>query len=336
MKEKENVYKIKLLKLYELLRKETDPEHPISRRNLNDRLIEIGIPSNVRTLSKDIAVLIDGGFEISSKMIDKEKYYYVPEPDFSFSEVKILIDALMAANFIPKKMTKKLVGKVVYLCGNNDGELLESDLIFYNNRKHTNENIMNNVNTIEKAILDMKKVAFYYFDLDANANRVFRNKDDGEKKKYYVEPVALLYNEDNYYLMSYSNRHPETTTNYRVDRMDDVEIVFDSNLSDGALDKLNTISQYTEQVFKMYNGNQELVTIEFDKTLLNPVFDKFGEEIKITQKDSETLSVTLEVQVSPTFFGWLSQFSDKMKIVSPIEVKEKYYEHIKRIIDNFK
>ena len=48
-----NMQKIKLLKLYELLRKETDEAHPISRVELCRRLNEMGISSNVRTLSLD-------------------------------------------------------------------------------------------------------------------------------------------------------------------------------------------------------------------------------------------------------------------------------------------
>ena len=62
----EHMQKIKLIKLYELLRRETDSEHPISRRVLCQRLIDMGISSNVRTLSKDIEVLQENGFEIMS------------------------------------------------------------------------------------------------------------------------------------------------------------------------------------------------------------------------------------------------------------------------------
>ena len=54
-----NMQKIKLLKLYELLRKETDESHPISRVELCRRLNEMGISSNVRTLSLDIEVMPD-------------------------------------------------------------------------------------------------------------------------------------------------------------------------------------------------------------------------------------------------------------------------------------
>lgn len=47
--------KVKLLKLYELLKQETDEDHPISRVELCRRLNEMGVSSNVRTLSKELS-----------------------------------------------------------------------------------------------------------------------------------------------------------------------------------------------------------------------------------------------------------------------------------------
>ena len=94
-----NMQKIKLLKLYELLRKETDEAHPISRVELCRRLNEMGISSNVRTLSLDIEVMQENGFEIMSYLKDKEKFYYVPEHELTVPEIKILIDAVQAASF---------------------------------------------------------------------------------------------------------------------------------------------------------------------------------------------------------------------------------------------
>ena len=83
----ENMQKIKLLKLYELLRRETDEDHPISRVELCRRLNEMGISSNVRTLSLDIEVMSNNGYEIMSFLKDKEKYYYVPEHELSIPEM---------------------------------------------------------------------------------------------------------------------------------------------------------------------------------------------------------------------------------------------------------
>lgn len=59
-----NMQKIKLLKLYELLRKETDESHPLSRTELCRQLNEMGISCNVRTLSLDVEAMQGNGFEI--------------------------------------------------------------------------------------------------------------------------------------------------------------------------------------------------------------------------------------------------------------------------------
>lgn len=58
--------KFKLMKLYELLKQETDEDHPISRIELCRRLNEMGISSNVRTLSIDIADLNANGYDTIS------------------------------------------------------------------------------------------------------------------------------------------------------------------------------------------------------------------------------------------------------------------------------
>lgn len=189
-----NMQKIKLLKLYELLRKETDETHPISRVELCRRLNEMGISSNVRTLSLDIEAMQENGFEIMSYLKDKEKFYYVPEHELTVPEIKILIDAVQAASFITEKKTVELVEKVAALGGSHQAELLKENMVCFNTRKHTNEAILYTVDGIEDAIIRKKKIEFNYFHLNEKAERVYVTTSDGSKKRYYVEPVALIFN----------------------------------------------------------------------------------------------------------------------------------------------
>ena len=327
-----NMQKIKLLKLYELLRQETDEDHPISRIMLCSRLNEMGISSNVRTLSLDIETLQENGYEVMSFLKDKERFYYVPEHELTVPEVKILIDAVQAASFVTKKKTSQLVGKIAALAGSHQAELMKANMVCFNTRKHANEEILYTVNTVEDGIIRRKKIAFYYFHLNENAERVYAVNAAGEKKRYYVEPVALIFNEDNYYLMSYSNRHPERTANYRIDRMDHVEVVEDSELSPEAVAKIDGVAAYTEQAFKMFSGDPESVALRFDKALIGPVFDKFGEDTPMTVVDETTCEATVHVQVSPPFFGWLAQFGGKMRVLSPDRVIEQYRSHMGEIL----
>ncbi len=320
--------KIKLIKLYELLRRETDSEHPISRRVLCQRLIDMGISSNVRTLSKDLAVLNSNGFEIMSFLKDKERFYYVADHTLSLPEIKIIIDAIQAASFVTDKKTAELVEKVAALGGSHKAELLKKNMIRFNTRKHTNEAVLYTVDGIEDAIIRKKKIAFNYFHLNENAEREFVLTDTGRIKRYYLEPVALIFNEDNYYLMAYNKKHPNTTASYRIDRIDHLEVVEESFLSDEALARINCVAEFTEQAFKMFSGEPKKVVLQFDRSLVEPVFDKFGEETMIKKVDDTTCETTVKVQISPTFFGWLAQFGGRMRIMSPKKVVEQYEEHI--------
>ena len=66
----------------------------------------------------------------------------------------------------------------------------------------------------------------------------------------------------------------------------------------------------------MYNGVPQKITLEFDDVLIGAVYDRFGEDARITRIGKKKCSVTVTVQDSPVFRGWVHQFEKKMKIVS--------------------
>ena len=215
--------KVKLLKLMELLRENSDGEHPLKTNELCAMLGEAGISCDRRTLSKDIAVLNDCGYEILSTMQGHDKAYYIADRSFSLAELKILIDAVQAASFISESKTKNLIDKIAALGSNHRAELLRGSMVCFNSRKHSNEQIYYSVESLEEALRKHKKVSFIYFDLNENREKVYRR----EKSRYIVDPVALVYNEDNYYLMCFSAKHNDVV-NYRVDRMEQVRVEAES------------------------------------------------------------------------------------------------------------
>ena len=105
----ENWQKYKLLKLLELLRQETDEQNPLPTSAICNRLVEMGISCERRTLTKDIAVLNELGYEVMWNWVGKEKGYYIEDRSFSVPELKILIDAVQAASFITDKKTAELI-----------------------------------------------------------------------------------------------------------------------------------------------------------------------------------------------------------------------------------
>ena len=323
----DNCQKIKLLKLLELLRQETDEQHPLTTMDICNRLGAMGISCERRTLSKDVALLNEQGYEVMWRWVGKEKGYYIEDRSFSIPELKILIDAIQASSFITEKKTADLIGKIANLGGSHRAELLQGNMVCFNTRKHSNESIYYNVNSLEDAIQRQKKVLFRYFDLDERGQKVYRR--DGHR--YVVEPVALVFNEDNYYLVVYSSRH-DNTANYRVDRMDHVEVLSDA-VSEKAISLRGGVAEYTEQAFKMYGGTPTDIVIEFENQLIGAVYDKFGEDTQMMRSGENKCIATVKVQISPTFWGWLFQFAGLMKVISPDTVIEEYKSRAARLME---
>lgn len=314
----DNYRKIKLLKLLDMLRHETDEQHPLTTSQICTKLGNMGIVCDRRTLPRDIATLNNQGYEIMSVMAGHDKCYYVEDRSFSIPELKILIDAVQAASFITDKKTAELVEKIASLGGTHRAEILKSNMVCFNTRKHSNEHIYYNVDALERAIQDNKKVIFYYYNLDENGNKIYRR----DHHHYVVEPIGLVFNEDNYYLMVYSSRH-DGTANYRVDRMEEVEII-DEDICEKAISLRDSVSGYTEQAFKMYGGPSVAVELEFDDTLIGVVFDKFGEDTRMSRLANGRCVATVDVQVSPVFWGWVFQFGNQMRITAPDEIIGEY------------
>ena len=322
----DNYRKIKLLKLLELLRLDTDEQHPMTTNQICARLDAMGIICDRRTLSKDIALLNEQGYEVMSAPVGHEKGYYVEDRSFSIPELKILLDAVQAASFITEKKTAELVDKIVSLGGSHRAEILKGNIVNFKTTKHSNEQIFYNVDALEQAIDQQKKVLFRYFDLDEHGQKVYRR----EGHRYAVEPIALVFNEDNYYMLCYSSRHQKTST-YRIDRMDSVTVLEDA-ITETAIALKNEVGPYTEQVFKMYAGEAVDIVIEFKDSLIGVVFDKFGEDTKMMRSGEHKCVASVKVQISPVFWGWLFQFAGEMKVLSPETLAQEYKQRAKLII----
>ncbi|MBR2732213.1 MAG: WYL domain-containing protein, partial [Clostridia bacterium] len=189
-----------------------------------------------------------------------------------------------------------------------------------------NESIYYNVNALEDAISKQLRASFRYFDLNEAHERIYRK----EKQRYVVDPLALVYLDDNYYLMCYSSKY-QNLCNYRVDRMDRVQAE-ETPISAQALAQRPNLAVYTEQVFKMFGGRREVITLRFPDALIAPLFDKFGEDLNPVRVDAQTLEATLEVEISPPFWGWLFQFAGEMTVIAPETIAEEYAARARSVI----
>lgn len=278
-----------------------------------------------KILYEDIKVLNEVGYEIMCRRTKQNKYYIVDRQS-DVPELRILMDAVQAASFIPEKKTDVLLAKIANLVGSYRKQLLLRNNVCFNIHKPSNPVIYYSVNEIEEAINHNKKIQFEYFDLDHKCKRVYRK----DKAKYEVNPVATLLSNDNYYLVCYSDKY-EGYSNYRIDRMENVKMIEQERTPSKMLDEFDC-NKYRKQLFGMFSGEAESVALEFDKSLIDVIFDKFGEKTQIT-KHGESYCTTVDVVVSKQFFVFLLGLGDKIKITASEDVAVRFKSYVQSITE---
>ena len=88
------------------------------------------------------------------------------------------------------------------------------------------------------------------------------------------------------------------------------------------------VASYKRSMFGMFSGETTAVTLVMQRSLIDVVFDLFGEEIKIVPHDEKTVRFTANVQVSALFFGWCGSFGEKVKLLGPKSVVEQFKEYM--------
>lgn len=317
--------KIKLLLLYEILRKRTDEQHPMTTKELSAALQDYGITVSRQTLYEDIEVLNHYGFDIVSEK-GKGNRYYIGSRTFERPEIEILLQAVCSSDFLTDKKKASLMKKVSELIGTASAEKL-AELNPGSTAHGMNEHIYYNIDAVMTALLEKRQITFRYYDYGLNGEKIYRK--NGER--YRVNPLGLAYSEEKLYFISYHDRHAEDgPTKYVAERMDDVTVEKQS-ITDIAQYRNFNLSKYKKELFSMYSGERREIVLLFPQELLNIALGRFGEGTKPVRCGDREYLFRVSVQVSEPFFGWIASFGGRVRIHSPEDVREQYKEFIKEL-----
>ena len=138
-------------------------------------------------------------------------------------------------------------------------------------------------------------------------------------KRYQVSPWALVWENGYYYLIAYTDGH---LRHYRVDKMQQVAPLEDT-AREGAEEYAGfNVNTYTQQMFGMFNGPVKKVTLKCENRLAGAMIDRFGTgPTLVPYAGGECFCITVDVQVSPQFYGWVAGFGAGIEIQSPPEVR---------------
>lgn len=323
--------KIKLLYLMKLLLEKSDEKVHISTNEIINYLAEKDIIVERKTVISDIATLKEFGMDIEVSKSHDNGGYYCLSRDFELAEIKLIIEAILSSRFISVKKSKALISKLSMLVGPSERKELEREVFVSGRVKTDNESIYYNVDIIHSALIGNKEITFSYLEWNAQKELVPRKGG----KCYRVSPWALTIKDEYYYLIAY-DATVSIIKHYRVDKMKDIKPVSRSVRQGKNTFDVYNIGAYTNQIFGMFSGEEDTVTLTLPESKIGIVLDRFGKDIDVRRLKDGIVSCRVNVLVSRQFFGWLTGIGSDIKIVMPESVRNEYTEYLQEIINQNK
>ena len=306
--------KPKILYIMDYLEQNSQENRPVKTSELIAMLErDHNISCDRKTIYSDVAALQEFGMDIVS-VAGKNGGYYVASRNFELPELKLLIDAVQSSKYLTEKKSRELIEKLCRQCNEHDASLMRRNVFVSGRVKSMNESIYYNIDGIQEAIAQNTQIAFRYFDWDINGKRCYREKE------YLASPYGLCQDNENCYLLAYSERHG--ITSYRVDRMSDIRLTSQKRTPCPQLSGKG-LNEHAKRHFQMFSGETATVKMRFHKSLVNVVMDRFGKDTMLIPDGNEHFNFTVSVAVSPMFLSWIIGFGSKAKILFPESVAEQ-------------
>lgn len=314
--------KMKLLYLVDILKEESDEEHPLCVADLIERLARYDITAERKSIYDDMEALCAYGLDIVT-VKGRNNAYFLGERPFQLAEVKLLVDAVQSAKFLTTGKSRELIKKICLLAGRHQGGLLQRQVQVQGRPKTVNERTYYNVDAIHTAMAEDNQIKFYYSEwvVDQASPKAYCRKLRHGGGAYQVSPWTLVWDDEFYYLLAFDEK-ADIIKHYRVDKMERIAITKTKRQGRDAFAKQD-MADFSKRMFGMYGGVVEDVRLRMHNRLIGVVADRFGTDVIIHKSGEQHFTFTAKVTVSPQFFSWLFGFGADAQVLSPRQVLQQ-------------
>ena len=321
--------KLKLIYLMKILLERTDETHSITMSEIIDALAAYDISAERKSLYNDIENLRVYGLDVIGTQEDRTYSYHIGNRQFELAELKLLVDSVQSAKFITAKKSNELIKKIEGLASKYEASQLHRQVFVAGRVKTMNESIYYNVDRIHTAIAENSRITFQYFQW--NVDKKMELRHDGTL--YEVSPWSLSWDDENYYLIAYDTC-ADSIKHYRVDKMDDIEVLDDERDGGKTFEKFDP-ADYSKGVFSMFGGEKATVKLSVDNDCIGVIVDRFGRDIFVTKESDTTFGVSVDIMTSKQFYAWVFGLGGKVRIISPQNVVDEFKKQLENVNDSF-
>lgn len=340
--------KLLIVNILSILQKYSDENHRLSQKQITNYLqSEYQMTVDRKAVRRNLMLLLDCGYPIEYSETPRRAAkggasrsdrpgaeaeegaallsdFYL-EKTFTDSELRLLIDSLLFSRHIPHAQLREMIVKLEGL----------SSVYFRSHMTHIasmpseeagdNRQLFFNIEMLDDAINRGRKVQFHYLEYHIDKKLHLRRRDDGSVRLYRMSPYQMVVKEGRYYLIC-SHEKYNTVSNYRVDRIQDIEIVDEASRPFETLEWSGghdlDLQAYMREHPHMYAGENLHAKFRFPAKWLDEVFDTFGKEIHFTQESEESLIASVYTN-SLALERFIKAFAPHMELLEPRSLREK-------------
>lgn len=321
----------RILELRQYIYANANREHAVKQKDMIAYLNERGFDiKNRKTLYNDLTAL-ENIFGLHLEYVASKRGYILLNPPFEPYELRLMVESIQASKFITQEKANTICSKIKKnLADNPTRPSLNRHAFVAERIRSMNDSVVKEADKLHEAIETGKQISFRYFHYSPDKNKKKTYSKNGEM--LIVSPFTLYWDNGNYYLYAYDG---VKFRYYRIDRMEKIEVLISERLGIEEY-KAENVRHQKAKVFQMYGGKQHTVKLLCINRLADAIIDQFGANVWMVPIDSEHFTVSVPVEVSPTFFAWLSTFGRQIKVLEPAEVVVKYRDFLKKALDMYK
>lgn len=331
--------KLLIVRIMQILEYYSDENHPLTQEEIINKLYtDYGIEAERKAIGRNIMLLQDM-FERESMNktataividSDKRKGTFMSKRLFEDSELRLLIDGVLASKHISEKYSKDLIEKLSFL----------SNKYFKSNVKHVysvkdwdkteNKTLFYNIGIIDEAIEKGMQITFDY-------NKYGTDKKLHRTSSHKASPYQLILHNQHYYLVFLSEKW-KNLGHFRLDKITNI------NITDIPITPLRSIKgyengldykKYAMSLPYMFTDETERVTFICDEYIIDQVVDWFGKNAEISDIGCGKYEVI--VSASPNAMEyWSMQYLNYVEIKTPTELRDKIKMNLKEAGKKYK
>ncbi len=297
-----------LLYVLYILKTYSDENHILSMGDIKTKMKAIyDVSIDRRTIYAIIETLNENGYEISAFDPKNSKGYYLQSREFEPSEIRLLMDRVYSASFLPQKQSKELIDKLQSFLSVHQRKKYTHLRSVNISRKSKNQTVFYNIEQLDDAIDKKVKVEFDYCEIDVNKKLVKRRNE-----KYIVNPYQLVCAHEKYYLIGNYDKYDDLS-HYRIDLMQNITLIADRIKP---LPKNINLTEYGNALIYAFDGKIEDVEIICDNLMAGEVLERFGNDTKFHIIDNEHFKINVRVAPLGVKF-WALQFLQYCEVTKP-------------------